>query len=107
MDTSPFPAFQNRSVLLSEFRAMLGRFMEAQILYLRMKLQTAGDKALLRLGPVLFAFDGEYSTVTGQRGHQDNVQGKSGPEHSQEEEMKEEVVSIVRELDSTLLMEFK
>jgi hypothetical protein len=107
MDTSPFPAFQNRSVLLSEFRAMLGRFMEAQILYLRMKLQTAGDKALLRLGPVLFAFDGEYSTVTGQRGHQDDVQGKSGPEHSQEEEMKEEVVSIVRELDSTLLMEFK
>lgn len=107
MDISPFPAFQNRSVLLSEFRTMLGRFLEAQVLYLRVKLQTAGEKALLRLDPVLFAFDGEYSTVTGQRGYQDNVQSKSGPGHIQEEEMKREAVSTVRELDSTLFTEFK
>ncbi|KAG1856053.1 hypothetical protein DFJ58DRAFT_345973 [Suillus subalutaceus] len=107
MDISPFPVFQNRSVLLSEFRTMLERFLEAQILYLRVKLQTAGEKALLRLDPVLFAFDGEYSTVTGQRGYQDHVQGKSGPEHIQEEEMKKEAISTVRELDSTLLTEFK
>ncbi|KAG1782118.1 hypothetical protein EV702DRAFT_1069736 [Suillus placidus] len=106
LDISPFPAFQNRSVLLSEFGALLGRFLEAQVLYLRMKLQTAGEKALLRLDPVLFAFDGEYSTVIGQRGYQDNVQGKSGPEHGQEE-MQKEVAFTVRELDSTLLTEFK
>lgn len=106
LDISPFPAFQNRSVLLSEFGSMLGRFLEAQILYLRVKLQTAGEKALLRLGPVLFAFDGEYSTVTGQRGYQNNVQGKSGPEHGQED-MQKEAASTVRELDSTLLTEFE
>lgn len=106
-DISPFPAFQNRSVLLSEFGVMLRRFLEAQILYLRAKLQTAGEKALSRLDPVLFAFDGEYSTVTGQRGYQDNVQGKSDPEYSQEDEMQKEVASTVRELDSALLTEFK
>jgi hypothetical protein len=105
LDISPFPTFQNRSVLLSEFDAMLGRFLEAQILYLRVKLQTAGEKALLKLDPVLFAFDGEYSTVTGQRGC--HVQGKSGPEHGQEEEMQKEAASAVRELGSTLLTEFK
>lgn len=107
VDISPFPTFQNRSVLLSEFGAMLGRFLEAQILYLRVKLQTAGEKALLKLDPVLFAFDGEYSTVTGQRGYQNNVQGKSGPEHGQEEEMQKEAASAVRELGSTLLTQFK
>ncbi|KAG2148978.1 hypothetical protein DEU56DRAFT_87866 [Suillus clintonianus] len=106
-DISPFPAFQNRSVLLSEFSAMLKRFLEAQILYLRMKIQTAGEKAPLRLDPVLFAFDGEYSTVTGQRRHQDNVQGKSGPEHGQEEEMQKEAVLAVKELDSALVTQFK
>ncbi|KAG1727766.1 uncharacterized protein EDB91DRAFT_1163173 [Suillus paluster] len=104
---SPFPTFQNRSVLLSEFSAMLGRFMEAQILYLRVKLQTAGEKALSRLDPVLFAFDGEYSTVTGQRGDQANSQGKCGPEHSQEAEMQKDAALVVKELDSTLLTEFK
>ncbi|KAG2749328.1 hypothetical protein P692DRAFT_201839849 [Suillus brevipes Sb2] len=107
LDILPFPTFQNRSVLLSEFDAMLGRFLEAQILYLRVKLQTAGEKASLKLDPVLFAFDGEYSTVTGQRGYQNNVQGKSGPEHGQEEEMQKEAASAVRELGSTLLTEFK
>ncbi|KAG2113584.1 uncharacterized protein F5147DRAFT_681827 [Suillus discolor] len=106
-DISPFPTFQNRSVLLSEFGVMLGRFLEAQILYLRAKLQTSGEKALLRLDPVFFAFDGEYSTVTGQRGYEDNVQGKSDPKHSQEDEMQKEVASTVRELGSTLLTEFK
>ncbi|KAG1734576.1 hypothetical protein EDB19DRAFT_1140568 [Suillus lakei] len=106
-DISPFPLFQNRSVLLSEFSAMLGRFLEAQILYLRVKLQTAGEKALLRLDPVLFAFNGEYSTVTGQRGHQDYVQGKSDTERGQEEEMQKEAASTLRELDKTLLTEFK
>lgn len=107
LDIPPFPTFQNRGVLLSEFDAMLGRFLEAQILYLRVKLQTAGEKASLKLDPVLFAFDGEYSTVTGQRGYQNNVQGKSGPEHGQEEEMQKEAASAVRELGSTLLTEFK
>ncbi|KAG0708508.1 hypothetical protein DFH29DRAFT_795033 [Suillus ampliporus] len=106
-DISPFPAFQNRNVLLSEFGAMLGRFMEAQILYLRAKLQTAGEKSLSRLDPVLFAFDGEYSTVTGQRGHQDIGQGKSGAEHSEEAEMQKDAASVVNELDSALLTEFK
>lgn len=106
LDVSPFPVFQNRSKLLSEFGAMLGRFLEAQILYLRVKLQTAGEKALLKLDPVLFAFDGEYSTVTGQRGSQNDVQGKSGPEHDQEE-MQKEAASTIRELNRTLLTEFK
>lgn len=106
-DISPFPAFQNRSVLLSEFGAMLGRFLEAQILYLRVKLQTAGEKALLKLDPVLFAFDGEYSTVTGQREYQDNVQDKSDPEHGQEAELQKEAASTVKELDNALLTEFK
>ncbi|KAG2073788.1 hypothetical protein BDR04DRAFT_276891 [Suillus decipiens] len=106
LDISSFPVFQNRSKLLSEFSAMLGWFLEAQILYLRVKLQTAGEKALLKLDPMLFAFDGEYSTVTGQRRSQDNVQVESGPEHRQEE-MQKEVASTVRELDRTLLAEFK
>lgn len=105
---SPYPAFQNRSVLLSEFRAMLGQFIEAQILYLRAKLQIAGEKALMRLDPVLFAFDGEYSAVTGQRGHQDiDGQGKSGPEKSQGAGIQEEVALVVEELNSALLTEFK
>ena len=87
---------------------MLGQFVEVQILYLRLKLQTAGEKALSMLDPVLFAFDGEYSTVTGQREHRDiQGQGKSGPEHGQEAEMQREAASVVKEFDSALLTEFK
>ncbi|KAJ8583277.1 hypothetical protein M405DRAFT_519957 [Rhizopogon salebrosus TDB-379] len=107
-DISPYPTFQNLDVLLSEFSAMLGRFVEAQILYLRMKLQTAGEKALSRLDPVLFAFDGEYSTVIGQRGHQDiDGQDQSDLEKSQGAGMQKEAASVVEELNSALLTEFK
>lgn len=87
---------------------MLRRFVEAQILYLRVKLQTAGEKVLSRLNPVLFAFDGEYSTVTGQRGHQDiDGQGDSDPEKSQEAVMQKDAASVVEELNGSLLTEFK
>jgi hypothetical protein len=107
-DISPYPTFQNLDVLLSGFSAMLGRFVEAQILYLRMKLQTASEKALSRLDPVPFAFDGEYSTVNGQRGHQDvDGQGQSDLEKSQEAGMQKEVASVVEELISVLLAEFE
>ncbi|OJA09017.1 hypothetical protein AZE42_07389 [Rhizopogon vesiculosus] len=103
-----YPTFQNRSVLLLEFSAMLRRFMEAQILYLRVKLQTVGEKALSRLDAVLFAFDGEYSTVTGQRGHHSiDGQGQAGPEKSQVARMQKEAASVVEELNSALLAQFK
>jgi hypothetical protein len=108
LDISPYPTFQNLDVLLSEFSAMLGRFVEAQILYLRMKLQAAGEKALSRPAPVLFAFDGECSTMIGQRGHQDvDGQGQFDLEKSQEAGMQKEAASVVEELISVLLAEFK
>ncbi|OAX36277.1 hypothetical protein K503DRAFT_314871 [Rhizopogon vinicolor AM-OR11-026] len=103
-----YPTFQNRSVLLSEFSAKLRRFVEAQILYLRMKLQTVGEKALSRLDAVLFAFDGEYSTVTGQRGHYSiDGQGQSGPDKSEVARMQKEAASVVEELNGALLAQFK
>jgi hypothetical protein len=87
---------------------MLGRFVEAQILYLRVMLQTAGEKVLSRLDPVLFAFDGEYSTVMGQRDHQDiDGLGNSDPEKSQEAVMQKDAASVVEELNGSLLTEFK
>jgi hypothetical protein len=68
-----------------------------------MKLQAAGEKALSRPDPVLFAFDGEYSTVIGQRGHQDvDGQGQSDLEKSQGTGMQKEAASVVEELNSAL-----
>ena len=87
---------------------MLEQFVEAQILYLRAQLEKVGEKALPKLDPVLFTFNGEYSTVTGQRGHH-GIDGppKSGAEKSQEAVMHDEVASVVEELSSVLLTEFK
>ncbi|KAH7921340.1 hypothetical protein BV22DRAFT_737704 [Leucogyrophana mollusca] len=109
-----YPTFQHLGTLLAAFKARLGRFMEAQVLYLRAKLQVAGGEALARLNPVLFAFDGEFATVTGQKeldieGRWVDPQGRGGDMTELERDMKrqDEVMDVVRDLNGTLCTEFK
>ncbi|KAF9233213.1 hypothetical protein BU15DRAFT_66775 [Melanogaster broomeanus] len=99
---SPFPAYQNRGVLLSSFGTQLQNFVEGQILYFRAKLRENGEGELSRPSPMVFAFDGEYSILTGQRGEVD-----SKPPGEDVATMRKEVFGMVHDLQCALRTKYK
>ncbi|EGN97366.1 hypothetical protein SERLA73DRAFT_184050 [Serpula lacrymans var. lacrymans S7.3] len=72
--------------------------MEAQILYLHVKLQTAKSK-MINVNPVAFAFDGEYSTVIGNKS---DIQGEQKGSEARTVNMRQDACNIVRELSEAL-----
>lgn len=113
-----FPAYQNQEALLSSFDAQLKGFVEGQIMCLRAKLHVSDSGGQGKNEPwspehfpMMFVFVGEYSIVTGQR---DDSEGDShDSDHSMSsndptvlEAMRQEVSSIVSELECMLHAKF-
>ncbi|KIJ67420.1 hypothetical protein HYDPIDRAFT_84648, partial [Hydnomerulius pinastri MD-312] len=76
---------------------------EAQILYSRAKLQVDGERSLEKANQMMFAFDGEYSTVTGQRDEGGELKFGAGDI----ERMRQEVFAVVQDLGCALRTKFK
>ncbi|KAG6373669.1 hypothetical protein JVT61DRAFT_6336 [Boletus reticuloceps] len=116
-----FPAYQNRGALLSSFDVQLKGFVEGQIMYLRTQLHESvardqgegeSESREPKHVPMIFLFVGEYSIVTGQRGdeedgHDDHDDSMSHNDPGELEAMRQEVSSIVLDLERALRTKFR